>query len=688
MGNLNVVVRGGVVAVLLAAGLVAARTALADATPAPPLEPVAAYATMPELEEPILSPDGQVVVASLRSDGQQVLIAHSIFAKEKPRALRLGKATLNWSRWVGDDYLVVSLRKMEALAGEFYPVDRLFLVRRDLTDPRPLSPSGYSGFRGDRVIHWAPDGSHLLISMSKTIYDWPEVLRVDIPSGRTDRIIREREGISWWLASATGEVDAGMGIRGDGRWRVLYRPEPGKGFRVIRGGARRARPGGDEGPDATDTPAGDSGDSGDSDETGSVVEMLPLTLDSATRKGHVLSYRDRDQLGVYEYDYGREEFTATVFVHDRFDVDDVVLRDGRLQGVTWIEERPRVQWFDPPRAGFQAELEQALPGSITAVVSESRDRNVRLVQTESPTDPGTFYVYTDASGKMAPLGRINSALAGKPLAPTRYVSYPARDGLPIPAYLTLPLGRPPQGLPLVVMPHGGPFARDAGDYDFVTQYLANRGYAVLQPNFRGSKGYGRRFEARGYGEWGKAMQDDLDDGVKWLVASGQADPARVCMVGWSYGGYAAQVASFRNPDLYRCAVSIAGISDLAALLRYDRQWMYGDNYREWQTQVQGAADAGQLAEASSLPRVADIARPLLLVHGVDDDRVPVAQSDKLARALEKAGKPFEYVRIEDGDHSLAEAGQRVQLLTALDRFLGQHNPTDVLRPTAAPLAAR
>jgi len=185
---------------------------------------------------------------------------------------------------------------------------------------------------------------------------------------------------------------------------------------------------------------------------------------------------------------------------------------------------------------------------------------------------------------MAPYPQIDPAQ----LTEVSSVTYRARDGLNIPAYLTLPKGRQPKGLPLIVMPHGGPFARDDWTYDPLVQFLANRGYAVLQPQYRGTTGYGRSFVAKGSGEWGRGMQDDLDDGVSWLAQRGTINPARVCLVGGSYGGYAALWGVIRNPDRYRCAASFAAVTDVARQLRENRKSFSATRYfREWRTRVAG-----------------------------------------------------------------------------------------------------
>ena len=274
---------------------------------------------------------------------------------------------------------------------------------------------------------------------------------------------------------------------------------------------------------------------------------------------------------------------------------------------------------------------------------------------------------------MHKMAGIIDRLKGKVLAATRPVSYQARDGLIIHGYLTLPPGRTPKGLPLVIMPHGGPFGvRDNGDYDPYVQFLANRGYAVLQPNYRGSESYGRVFEEKGNGQWGRAMQDDLDDGMDWLAKEGIADAKRVCMVGASYGGYAALWAATRNPERYRCAASLAGISDVGRQLRYSADSFHSAKAaRDWKQRVQGDAGA---ADISPLAQVEKLKVPIFLAHGKEDTRVPIKQSALYAKALAAAGKPFEYVAYDNEGHGLDDPVHLQDYFDRLEAFLKKYNP--------------
>jgi dipeptidyl aminopeptidase/acylaminoacyl peptidase len=309
-------------------------------------------------------------------------------------------------------------------------------------------------------------------------------------------------------------------------------------------------------------------------------------------------------------------------------------------------------------------------------VSADRARQNIVVLVAGANQAGGYYLFQTETGDLRHIGWRNSTLRDMTLNPVRTIRYRASDGQNISAVLTLPRLREQRNLPLIVMPHGGPFLRDAWGYDTWAQFLANRGYVVLQPNFRGSTGYGREFVAKGEGQWGRSMQDDLDDGVKWLVEQGKVDAKRVCIMGASYGGYAAMWAAARNPDIYRCAISFAGISDLAAMIRYDRRSFSATRYyTAWRERVQGDRDF-DLKTVSPLYAVERISIPLLIAHGSDDENVPLSQSKKLHEALTKAKKPHSYVVYEGEGHGFDKPQNATAFLERVDEFLRTNNPAD------------
>jgi dipeptidyl aminopeptidase/acylaminoacyl peptidase len=256
------------------------------------------------------------------------------------------------------------------------------------------------------------------------------------------------------------------------------------------------------------------------------------------------------------------------------------------------------------------------------------------------------------------------------------LTYPARDGVRIPAYLTLPSGEA-HNLPLILLVHGGPGARDTMKFDWWAAFLAARGYAVLQPNFRGSSGYGGAWERAGLGEWGGVMQTDVEDGIAPLARAGIVDPTRVCIVGGSYGGYAALAGATLTPDRYRCAVSVAGISDLVEFVRL-RELQAGSASMQadyWRRSIGDRRDQGAHMRAISPANLADrVQIPILLIHGTDDTVVPINQSRVMRDRLQAAGKTVRYVELQGDDHWLSHAPTRVQMLRELDAFLAVNLP--------------
>jgi dipeptidyl aminopeptidase/acylaminoacyl peptidase len=317
------------------------------------------------------------------------------------------------------------------------------------------------------------------------------------------------------------------------------------------------------------------------------------------------------------------------------------------------------------------QLEKSVPSAGVRIESLSSDRTRMLVRIGAPDMPGQLSFLDLKDGVLHKLAFFNEAIGARHLAPVKLVHYEARDGLKIEAVLTLPVGREPKGLPLVVMPHGGPWAQDTLEYDYWVQFLANRGYAVLQPNFRGSTGYGSKFLHAGDGQLGLAMQDDVTDGVKWAVSQGLADAHRVCIVGASYGGYAAMWGIVKDPDQYRCAISIAGVSALKREVNDFASSTTENISRDaWERM---APDFNAVSPINAVDRMKT---PLLLIHGKKDITVAYVQSSKMYDRMRKAGKTVEFVGIPLADHHFARQEDRVTLLSAMEAFLAKYNPAD------------
>ncbi|HLY78156.1 MAG TPA: S9 family peptidase, partial [Caulobacteraceae bacterium] len=296
---------------------------------------------------------------------------------------------------------------------------------------------------------------------------------------------------------------------------------------------------------------------------------------------------------------------------------------------------------------------------------------------EAPTEaPAIAFIDLDAK-TASYVGTVYDDLKPGDAAPVRSVAYKASDGTPLGGYLTLPTGRPAKNLPLIVFPHGGPASRDAPGLDWWAQAMASRGYAVLQVNYRGSEGFGKAFLEAGYGQWGRKMQTDLSDGVRYLAAAGTIDPKRVCIVGASYGGYAALAGATLDPGVYRCAVSVAGLSDLRRFVAWTHR-QHGDaTQRDWDRFMgaKGPTDP-RLDEISPADHVSAATPPVLLIHGKDDTVVPFEQSQIMADALKRAGKPADLVVLSHEDHWLSRGETRLQMLRATMAFVEANNPPD------------
>ena len=338
-------------------------------------------------------------------------------------------------------------------------------------------------------------------------------------------------------------------------------------------------------------------------------------------------------------------------------------------------------FLDPADQAAWKKVERAFKGQVVQLESWSSDRK-RIIVSVDGSESGYAYFKVDLVTRHADwLGNVYRDIESGTTGTRTGFTYTAADGTDIPAYLSLPPGRSAKALPLVVLPHGGPAAHDDPGFDWWAQALASRGYAVLQPQFRGSTGFGGEHRNAGYGQWGRKMQSDLSDGVRALAKAGTIDPGRVCITGGSYGGYAALAGVTLEQGVYRCAVSLAGPADLRRMLAQDASRAGGthnDTIRYWQRFMGASGPSDRALDAISPAMLAGkVTVPVLLIHGKDDTVVEYSQSELMAAALRRAGKPVEFVTLKGEDHWLSRSETRQQMLAATVAFLEKHNPPDV-----------
>jgi dipeptidyl aminopeptidase/acylaminoacyl peptidase len=388
--------------------------------------------------------------------------------------------------------------------------------------------------------------------------------------------------------------------------------------------------------------------------------------------------------GVYAYDLKKQKLGEMLVGHDSYDL----LRNGisvdghpiermvfapvthELLGIQYFTDLPKVVWFDPTLASVQEALDQGLPNRTNSIVDMSDDRKKLVVLSWSAKDPGTYYIFDLDKKQLKQLFATEPWIKPDQMADVYPISYKSRDGLIIHGYLTVPKGQEPKNLPLVVFPHGGPFGRDSWGYRKDQQFLASRGYAVLQMNYRGSPGFGEDFFVKGQRHIGRELQDDITDGTRWAIAQGIADPKRIAIMGWSFGGYSALMGTIREPDLYRCAIDLAGVTDWVAILKYQKSVTegFGD---ETNAEMIGdpIKDAADLADISPVNHVDKIRVPLLLVYSKDDTTVPYEQARLFRSALDKAKKPYELVTEVNEGHGFYTYDHRLDLYKKVDQFL-------------------
>jgi dipeptidyl aminopeptidase/acylaminoacyl peptidase len=623
-------------------------------TPLPGLTaPLEVYGRLPSLENVALSPDGSLLALVHTTANDRFLAVNSLTEhKFIGKVLRLGTTKLRSIEWADNDHLLIfsSVTGMPiGLVGavhEWFQLSVWDLAKQKLTFYPELDKSPdvriMNTVRG-RVMVRRLEGHTVLFIPGTYVADvtLPALFRVDLDTG-SQRLIREGNlQTDSWLVDETGAVVAEEDYdQTQQRWRMLDR----------RNGRLEEIASGHE---AIDVPSllGFGPDPG---------TLLVQTTENGAQIWRLLSLKD----GTFGPAMA-ERRSMEAPIEDR--------QTYRMIGGIHVDDSEHYVFFDPHISGLWSSIVDGYAGEPVEFVSASEDFRKVVVKVNGPIHGFTYNLMDMATFKGRPIGEVYEGV-GTPLEVKR-IDYDAADGLKIPAYLTLPRGKPTKNLPLIVFPHGGPAVRDRAEFDWWAQAMAAQGYLVLQPNYRGSPITMEHLSA-GFGEWGRKMQTDLSDGVRYLVKEGMADPARVCIVGASYGGYAALAGVTLDPGVYRCAVSVAGISDLKRMLQAVNP--YADLERRYWNRFMGVTGPSdpQLQQLSPIKHVDAINVPVLLIHGRDDTVVRFEQSEDMFDAMKHAKKSVEMVTLKNEDHWLSRSETRLQMLQSSVAFLRAHNPPD------------
>ena len=394
----------------------------------------------------------------------------------------------------------------------------------------------------------------------------------------------------------------------------------------------------------------------------------------------LIDRKDGDEYtSLHRYNIKEDRYEEVIYSVDGYDLDRTLNNgaNGEVIGVTYIDDKPRAIFFDTKYKRIQGTLEKAFPDGTVAIARISQNDRRYLFYTDEPWRPGTFYIYDDQEKKAHAIVDIAPVLSQTKTTSVDILSWKAEDGMEVGGYLTYPDGRQADALPLIVFPHGGPFARDWLTFDRIAQYWATRGYAVFQPNFRGSTGFGRTFQEAGYKQYGGTMIDDISSGVEMLIKAGRVDANRICTAGISYGGYASLMLPIKS-DRFACAVSINGVSDLILQTGIDIRTTKGRQQQketsDWIKMAIGdrKRDKKMLDHQSPLKRYREIKTPLLLIAAKDDKTVDVSNSRKLNEIMAKAEMDVRYIEFEQGGHSLIGGGTMRRMLAETEAFFYEH----------------
>ncbi|MAY20398.1 MAG: S9 family peptidase [Erythrobacteraceae bacterium] len=572
---------------------------------------------------------------------------------------------LDQCEWATDTRLICTIDGM-ALNGDgnLIPYDRMFAINSDGSDPlgvdRPQNSRALAfnqnggdivaldveGEEGQILItrNWIPESSvNTRLANNK---DGLGIERFDVSNGRRKIEEQPDERASYYLADENGAVRFKSRSLVDSRGYLT-----GERVRMVR----------------------DAGESGWERLEGvtldgeAIEDFSPTAVDAANNSLYAY-YTINGYRAVIRIPLDGSGVAEVMASRDDVDVDRLLRigRQRRVVGVSYATEKFAIDYFDEELAKLSSDLGAALPNQpLVSIAGASADERHLLIIASSDTDPGTVYLYNKDTRQLEVLLSMRDALVDRPMGQMQPITFPAADGTQIPGYLTLPPGSDGKNLPGVVLPHGGPAARDYWGFDWLVQFFISRGYAVLQPNYRGSSGYGEAWFGRnGYQAWDVAI-GDVNDAGRWLVSEGIANADQLAIVGWSYGGYAALQSQVVAPDLYNAVVAIAPVTDLE-FLREDARAYTNFRFRDEQL-----GSGPHIAAGSPKRHAESFAAPVALFHGTHDVNVRVKHSRAMADALKDAGKPVTYVEFDDLQHDLGDNKARIEMLEAIDLFLSE-----------------
>lgn len=586
----------------------------------------------------VLSPSGRYLAVLVQVEDRQAVAVMDLETKTL-KVVPTAEGDAVDFVWQNDQRMIVTVGDLHRATGEPPTASAIVAVDRDGSYPRRLF---------GRLVRVLPATDDILVEgYGRTRYSL-DLFRVNTRSGHREMLSFESPGdVAHWLVDFDGVARAAVtndATHDKSAWYV--RKKADAPWQKVEESALNG------------------------------LTSYPMEFNPDGKILYVNSRRNGDRSAVYEYEIESGTWTGPVVQHPERDiVGGFVINptDRKLLGLVYADDLPGAVWFDKEWATVQASVDAALPGTVN-FLQHRGDR--WIVTAVSDRDPGDVYVLERSSMKMVKLFSYEPWIDPTAMATTRWVSYSSRDGLRIPALLTVPKGNRDKPVPLIVDIHGGPYVNASGGlYSANVQFFASRGYAVLQPQYRGTTGFGSKFAKAGFRKWGDEMQDDLEDGVKWSVAQGIADPDRVCFFGVSYGGYAAIWQTIRNPKLIKCAVALAGVTSIDYMFdnaQTDMSYLAEKSSEMVKEIGDPTTERARFKRVSPLEHAQDVGVPLLLAYGLSDVRVPIVHGNDFKSALDKNGKSYEWVTYAKEGHGLNRDENVFDFYNRVDHFLAKY----------------
>jgi dipeptidyl aminopeptidase/acylaminoacyl peptidase len=600
----------------------------------PPKIPLQDFFRNPETTAYDLSPSGDLIGFLKPVDNRLNVFVQNRSGGGATQVTHVKDRDLHGFFWKGETY-VVYLK--DSSGDENY---HLYVARSDGSSEQDRTP--FEGVKAEIIDDLEDDPTDLIVGLNRRNKEVFDAYRLNVETGELKLVAENPGNIASWRTDHDGNVRVAVSTDGVNT-SLLYRKTAQEPWKPML--------------------------------TTNFKEVFSpqfFTFDNKNLYG--ASNIGRDKTAMVEFDLEKAKETRVLFESPEVDASGLSYSKKRkvitsVSYTTWKDER---KYFDSVTEKLYETLEQKLPGHDVYITSSNRNEDVFIVRTITDRSLGSFYLFDSKSGELTKLADRNPWLKEGELAEMKPVRYVSRDGLTIHGYLTLPKGVPPKNLPIVVNPHGGPWARDEWGFNAEVQFLANRGYGVLQMNFRGSVGYGRRFWEAGFKQWGLTMQDDISDGVKWLLSQGIADPKRIAIYGGSYGGYAVLAGLTKTPELYAAGIDYVGVSNLFTFMRTIPP--YWKPYLEMMYEMVGNPEKDKELLAANSPALnADkIRAPLLVAQGAKDPRVNIEESNQIVAALKKRGVDVEYMVKENEGHGFSNEENRFSFYEAMERFLRSH----------------